>query len=186
MALTMKQQAAETPIVIAAYDAAWPATYEAERRRIQRAIGEWLLQIEHVGSTSVPGLAAKPIIDIMPGLRSLADAPHIVPAMQSLGYQYVSEYEAQIPERRYFVRPGGEENRGRHLFHVHAVETTSEFWRRHLAFRDWLRAHPEDCRAYAELKQHLAVQHGCDRDGYTSAKTDFIRGIERRALGESA
>jgi GrpB-like predicted nucleotidyltransferase (UPF0157 family) len=177
----MSQNAPAIPIVIADYDPRWPDVYEAERARIVDAIGRWLEGIEHVGSTSVPGLAAKPIIDIMPGLRSLDDALHFVPAMEAIGYQYIPEYEDNLPERRYFVRPPGRGYAVTRLFHVHAVETTSRFWRRHQAFRDYLRAHPDACAEYAALKRRLADEYGADREGYTEAKSEFITRIEKLA-----
>jgi GrpB-like predicted nucleotidyltransferase (UPF0157 family) len=181
MALTMTQDAPALPIVIVDYDTRWPQLFEEERERILGAIGDWLLGIEHIGSTAVPGLAAKPIVDIMPGLRSLDDAPLLVPVMEAIGYQYIPEYEDQLPERRYFVKPPGRGYHIERLFHVHAVETSSPFWRRHTAFRDYLRAHPEACEEYAALKRLLAAKHGADRVGYTDAKTEFIQGIEARA-----
>ena len=156
--------------------------YAAESARIQDAIGEWLVGIEHVGSTSVPGLAAKPVIDIMPGLRDLGDSPLIVRPLQALGYRYFPEHEDVLPERRYFALPAGDEHRGRRRFHLHIVETTSEFWRRHLAFRDYLRAHPDVAGEYAALKRRLAAEYGSDREGYTEAKTEFITRIESLAL----
>ncbi|MEK7247869.1 MAG: GrpB family protein, partial [Chloroflexota bacterium] len=140
------------------------------------AIGEWAVAIEHVGSTAVPGLAAKPIIDIMPAIRSLADARHIIAPMEALGYEYVPEFEDDLPERRYFRRGVPRSH------HVHVVETTSTFWRRHLAFRDYLRAHPETAAEYAALKRRLADGYGSDSGGYTNAKTEFITRIERLAL----
>jgi GrpB-like predicted nucleotidyltransferase (UPF0157 family) len=117
----------------------------------------------------------------MPGITSLADAPRFVPAMEAIGYQYIPDYEDQLPERRYFVKPPGRGYSIERLFHVHAVETTSGFWRRHTAFRDYLRAHHEACAEYAALKRRLAAQYGADRAGYTEAKTEFIRRIERLA-----
>ena len=186
MALTMTQGTPSLPVVIADYDPRWPAMYDEECARIQAAIGEWLLGIEHVGSTSVPGLAAKPVVDIMPGLRSLGDSPHIVKPLQKLGYQYFPEHETVMPERRYFALPAGDKHRARRLFHIHAVETTTEFWRRHLAFRDYLRANPETAEEYAALKRRLAAEYGSDRVGYTEAKTDFITRIESLALTEGA
>ncbi len=186
MALAMTQDAPSLPVVIADYDPRWPEMYAEESTRIQNAIGEWLLGIEHVGSTSVPGLAAKPVVDIMPGLRALSDAPHIISAMKELGYQYFPEYEPELPERRYFVRPPGPANRHKRLFHIHAVETTSAFWRRHLAFRDHLRAHPDVAGEYAALKRRLAAEYGPDREGYTEAKTEFITRIESLALAGEA
>jgi GrpB-like predicted nucleotidyltransferase (UPF0157 family) len=186
MALAMTQDAPSLPIAIADYDPRWAAMYADESARVQNAAGEWLLNIEHVGSTSVPGLAAKPIVDMMPGLRSLDDAPQIVSAMEGLGYQYIPDYEDELPERRYFVRPPGRGYRHKRLFHVHAVETTSAFWRRHLAFRDYLRTHAETADEYAALKRRLAAEYGSDRVGYTEAKTEFITRIESLALAEEA
>jgi len=183
MALTMPGPSSAPLIVIAGYDRRWPAMFEAERARIVEAIGGWLVDIQHVGSTSVPGLAAKPIIDIMPGIRSLADAPRIIDPLARIGYEYVPEYEDQLPERRYFRKPPGPERQWRRDFHMHIVETTSDFWRRHLAFRDYLRSHPEACAEYAALKRKLAAQFSADRDGYTDAKTGFITRIERLAMG---
>ncbi len=186
MALAMTQDAPSLPIVIADYDPRWAAMYAEESARIKNAIGEWLSRIEHVGSTSVPGLAAKPVVDIMPGLRSLDDSPHIVGPLQKLGYQYFPEHETEMPERRYFALPAGDKHRVRRLFHIHAVETTTEFWRRHLAFRDYLRAHPDVAGEYAALKRRLAAEYGSDRVGYTEAKTKFITRIESLALAEGA
>lgn len=186
MALAMTQDAPSLPVVIADYDPRWDAMYAEESARIQNAIGEWLLGIEHVGSTSVPGLAAKPVVDIMPGLRSLDDSPHIVGPLQKLGYQYFPEHETVMPERRYFALPAGDKHRVRRIFHVHAVETTSAFWRRHLAFRNYLRTHSEVAGEYAALKRRLATEYGSNRVGYTEAKTEFITRIESLALAEGA
>ncbi len=186
MALAMTQDAPSLPVVIADYDPHWAAMYAEESARIQNAIGEWLSGIEHVGSTSVPGLAAKPVVDIMPGLRSLGDSPHIVGPLQKLGYQYFPEHEDVMPERRYFSLPAGDEHRGRRHFHIHAVETTSAFWRRHLAIRDHLRAHPDVAGEYAALKRRLAAEYGSDREGYTEAKSEFIKRIESLALAGEA
>ncbi len=175
----------KSPIVVADYDPRWPALFEEEQARILAAIGPWLVDIQHVGSTSVPGLAAKPIIDIMPGIRRLADAVHCIEPMRALGYQYIPEYEDELPERRYFRRPPGEAFRGRGTHHVHMVETTSDFWRRHLLFRDYLRAHPDVAAEYSALKRRLAAQYGSDHDAYTDAKSEFITAIEGKARAAS-
>jgi len=158
MALAMTQDTPSLPVVIADYDPLWPAMFAEESALVLDAIGEWLLGIEHVGSTSVPGLAAKPVVDMMPGLRSLDDSPYIVGPLQKL----------------------------RRLFHLHIVEPTSAFWRRHLGFRDYLRAHPDAAAEYAALKRRLAAEYGTDRVGYTDAKTDFITRIESLALAGEA
>ncbi|MEN6410302.1 MAG: GrpB family protein [Anaerolineaceae bacterium] len=165
-------------IVVADYDPAWARAFAEEKQRIQTAIGETLTGIEHVGSTAVPGLAAKPVIDLLVGIRSLADAPRCVAPLAALGYRYIPEYEADLPERRYFQRQNAE---GEHTHHIHMVEPGSEFWRRHLLFRDYLRAHPETAVEYAALKRALAAQYRSDRAGYTDAKSDFIARVMAQA-----
>jgi GrpB-like predicted nucleotidyltransferase (UPF0157 family) len=122
------------------------------------------------GSTAVPGLAAKPIIDILVGADSLAAVEACIPRMVAEGYRYVEEFNVLIPERRYFEKPG---------FHVHAVSHGGDFWLRHLAFRDALRADPFLRHEYESLKRRLAQARG-DIAAYTDAKTRFIRSVERR------
>ena len=90
------------PVVVVPHDPRWPALFEDERARIDRALGPWVEQIEHIGSTAVPGLAAKPVIDIMVGVGSLEDSPAIVERLTGIGYEYVPELERQMPSRRYF------------------------------------------------------------------------------------
>lgn len=172
------------PIVIADYDPHWPRHFEAERDLIVRACGpEAFVAIEHIGSTAVPGLAAKPIIDIMAGVRALNLVTGLIGSLGSIGYQYVPEYEVDMPERRYFRKDVG----GRRAFHLHVVEHGGEFWERHLLFRDFLRTHPDAARAYERLKRALAAEYSArsDRAGYTEAKTDFIRAIEEQARAEA-
>jgi GrpB-like predicted nucleotidyltransferase (UPF0157 family) len=164
---------ASHPVRVVDYDPRWPQLYAEEEKRLRAAIGRHLLALEHAGSTSVPGLAAKPTIDILAGVRSLDEAQACIAPLEALGYEYNPEFEDTMPERRYFRLMKDEE----HLVHIHMVEITSEFWRTHLLFRDYLRAHPETARAYGELKRALAQQYGPDRDGYTDAKADFIQGV---------
>jgi GrpB-like predicted nucleotidyltransferase (UPF0157 family) len=164
------------PIEVVDYDATWPRQFEEERRRILAAIGRYVAEVEHIGSTAVAGLAAKPIIDILVGLRSLADAANCINPLTGLGYEYVPEFEAELPERRYFRRV---EPRPR-THHIHMVENTSEFWRRQLLFRDYLRAHPEDARAYELLKRDLVSRFEVGRD-YAAAKSVFISAILDKA-----
>jgi GrpB-like predicted nucleotidyltransferase (UPF0157 family) len=168
------------PVTIAEYNTRWPEMYASEKARIADAIGEWLVDIQHVGSTSVPGLAAKPVIDIMPGVRTLEDDKHFIPRMEAIGYEYVPVHEDDIPERRYFRRGHPR------MFHVHITEHGGDFWTKHIAFRDHLREHPEAAEEYAALKHKLAAEHGDDRIGYVNAKTEFITRIVGQALGETA
>ena len=179
----MAQPQTRPPVTIVDYNARWPALYDEEKGRILAAIDPWVADIQHVGSTAVPGLGAKPIIDIMVGRRSLDDARHCIAPLETIGYQYIPEYEDELPERRYFRWPGGDTYRGRGSHHLHMVETTSDFWRRHLLFRDYLRRHPEVAREYECLKRELAARYGADREGYTEAKTEFITSVEEKAGG---
>lgn len=165
------------PVVIVDYDLEWPARFQAERAIIEGAIGPHIVAIEHVGSTAVPGLGAKPIIDIMVGVRRLADADNCIEPLAAVGYQYHPQHEAEMPDRRYFDVQTGTRDA-----HLHMVEFGGPFWRRHIAFRDYLRTHPEALRRYDLLKRELAQRFGSDREGYTNAKTEFIRSIERTAL----
>ena len=174
--LSRARRESKPAIRIADYDPDWPAEFEAENTRLLGQIGRWSLGIEHIGSTAVPGLAAKPVIDIMPGVRSMADAEACIEGMRRLGYEYVPEFEDALPDRRYF-RKGHPQER----LHVHIVEIGGAFWRRHIAFRDHLRAHPERAEEYAGLKRQLAAQYPHDSLAYTDAKSEFILGIEETA-----
>ena len=123
------------------YDPRWPAMFREEREGLLASVGDWVCEVEHIGSTSVPGLAAKPVIDMLVGVRALADADaHCIRPICELGYEYVPEFEAVLPFRRYFRRLADEKT---HSHHIHLVEQGSDFWQRHLLFRDYLRAHPE-------------------------------------------
>lgn len=169
----------DDPVEIVAYDPRWPAVFETAARELRAVLKPWVVAIEHIGSTAVPGLAAKPVIDIQVGVRSLDQSKEIVAAVEALGYEYVPELEADFPQRRYFRRW----TRGRRSHQVHLVErSNTDWWDRHVAFRDWLRAHPADREAYAALKQHLAAEHADDRVTYTDEKTAFVRAIEESAL----
>jgi GrpB-like predicted nucleotidyltransferase (UPF0157 family) len=169
----------KNPLVIVDYDTRWPKIYEIERARILKAIGSKVVSIEHVGSTAVPGLGAKPTIDILVGVRSLSDAEECIEPLRKIGYEYVPEYEAEIAERRYF-RKGPSEVPNRH-FHLHMVERISNFWQRHILFRDYLRTHPETAQQYYRLKKELAAKHGSNREAYTEAKTSFIESVVAKA-----
>jgi GrpB-like predicted nucleotidyltransferase (UPF0157 family) len=170
------------PIIIVNYNPAWPRLYEEEKMHILDFIGEYIEEIQHVGSTSVPDLGAKPIIDIMIGIRNLSLVDKCVQPLQSLGYEYLGEFG--IPGRHYFRKPPAALTR-RRTHHVHMVETNHDGWRKTLLFRDYLRTHLEDARQYEVLKRALAKQFGSDGEGYTDAKTEFIEAVLAKAtLGE--
>jgi GrpB-like predicted nucleotidyltransferase (UPF0157 family) len=159
------------PIIIKPYDSDWPRLFSEERERINAAIHAYISSVEHIGSTAVPGLAAKPVIDILIGTYSLADAPCFIPPLQALGYIYIEELEKQIPERRYLQKVSSTG----HTHHLHIAEPSSPFYLEHLHFRDVLRAHPELAQEYADLKFRLAKQFRNDRPAYTEAKNNFIQ-----------
>lgn len=169
----------EGPVEIFAYDLEWPIIFEEEKAKILNAIGSKVVAIEHVGSTAVAGLGAKPIVDIMVGIRCLSDVKDCVEPLKSVGYEYIPEHEASTPERRYF-RKGPSDVPNQH-FHLHMVEYNSDFWKRHLLFRDYLRVHPDTVSEYYMLKKRLAAKHGSDRDAYTEAKTLFIESVVSKA-----
>jgi GrpB-like predicted nucleotidyltransferase (UPF0157 family) len=166
------------PILVVPYSSVWPGEFEREKEKLLTAIGKWVVAIEHIGSTAIPGLAAKPTVDILVAIDNLKNGPQIVGPLKRLGYVYVAEYESELPERRYFYKGSCAED----SFHLHVVEKNTSFWHRHIAFRDYLRTHPIEMQAYARLKIDLAAQFKTDRSGYTDAKTSFIKSIEEKAL----
>lgn len=163
------------PIVVVDYDPAWPQTFRTLADRALTAMGDVAVGAEHIGSTAVPGLAAKPIIDLDVVLRSTADSPTAVARLAPLGY--VHEGDLGIPGREAFRWPPGEP---RH--HLYVLPADSPELRRHLAFRDYLRNHPDAARAYGALKRAAAEQHRNDRAAYMAAKDTLIREILGRAL----
>ena len=170
------------PVIITEYNRNWPRIYKEEEAHILQVIGDYIEDIQHVGSTSVPGLGAKSIIDIMIGIHKLSLVDKCVQPLHSLGYEYLGEFG--IPGRHYFRKPPEALTMHR-THHLHMVETNNDGWKRNILFRDYLRTHPEDAKQYEVLKRALAKQFGSDREGYTDAKTEFIETVLAKAtLGE--
>lgn len=155
------------------YRPEWPDAFGREQAQLREVFAGTRLQIEHVGSTAVPGLGAKAIIDIMAGVDDLSDVTSRIEALRQLGYSYVPEYEAELPDRRYFRKPA-ERPRTHHL---HVVLKGSVFWTDHLKFRDHLRKNPDVARSYHELKARLAKE--CSETGadYATSKSAFIQSV---------
>lgn len=168
---------ARPPIIIAKHDPRWPVLYEEEKRRVLEVVGHKVLAIEHIGSTAVLGLGAKPIIDMMAGVRDSADAEESVSLLQAIGYSDVTP-EPGNPEWYYCL---GKRCQGGVSYHLHLMKFMSSHWERHLLFRDFLRTHPEAAQQYYELKKRLAEKYGSDRDGYTNAKASFIESVVAQA-----
>ncbi len=159
----------DEPIRLSPYDPAWPARFEQERAALQEAIGEWAVGgIHHVGSTAVPGLEAKPIIDILVGVRNLDGSRACFDPLARLGYLYAP----YLPdEMHWFCKP----DPSHRTHHLHLVPVGSRRYEDELAFRDRLRADPTVAGEYATLKRDLAGRFEHDREGYTDAKAGFIR-----------
>ena len=164
------------PVVIVDYDPRWPILYEDEKGRILDVIGHKVLAIEHIGSTAVQGLGAKPIVDIMACVRGSSDADESVPILRNIGYDDVTHQEGH-PDW-YYCLGKGIQNTG---YHLHLMRYMSDFSKKHLLFRDYLRTHPDVAQRYLELKRGLAAKYGSDRVGYTESKTSFIESVVARA-----
>ena len=163
------------------YDSVWPAWFEEEARPIRDALGAIAVRIDHVGSTSVPGLAAKPVIDIQVSVSSLIPRSDVVDPLVAIGYRHSID---PIETGHEFLSKGYDDD-GPHMVHIHLCEAGDAWERRHLAFRDELRRHPEVAAEYAALKRRLADQHPSDIMTYVDSKTAFIRSIEARALADT-
>jgi GrpB-like predicted nucleotidyltransferase (UPF0157 family) len=162
-------------ITIVDYDPDWPELFEIEKLRLMDVLLKIEINIEHIGSTSVEGLAAKPVIDILIGVNKFIHAEELVKPIINLGYQYISEFEDVMPYRKFFIK----EDFQVRTHHVHMVETGTEFWNRHLGFRNYLRQNSDIRDAYGDLKKHLAKKEWKDGNEYASAKTEFIQSIEK-------
>lgn len=161
------------PITVVGYNPAWPIRFCIESQLIQIALGDLNPRIEHIGSTAVPGLAAKPIIDMLVGVRSLGDFERHCDRLSVYGYEYIPEYERVLPDRRFFKRVV----RRVRTHHVHVVEINGLYWKRYLKFRDTLRSDDWLAGRYAELKRRLAARFRYDRDAYTNGKTGFVESV---------
>ena len=163
-------------VIVSEYDPAWPDMYQQEKEQIVRILGENCLAVYHIGSTSVPGLAAKPVIDIMAAVRSLEKVEEAADRFSGIGYESCGEFG--IPGRRY-LRKGGDERT--HQIHIFQGEDWGNLGR-HLAFRDYLRAHERERQAYGDLKKELARRFPYDVEGYCDGKDAFVRNLESEAL----
>jgi GrpB-like predicted nucleotidyltransferase (UPF0157 family) len=170
----------DAPITIVSYDSAWPDLFERERAAIADTIGDWIVGgIEHVGSTAVPGLAAKPVIDVMVGVESLETSRTAVSRLATIGYLY-APYRADV--MHWLCKPSV----ALRTHHLHLVPFGSELWSERLSFRDYLRSHPHTAAEYASLKRMLADRHRDDREAYTEAKGPFVARVVALARGESS
>ncbi|MBB3232039.1 GrpB family protein [Halomonas stenophila] len=159
------------------YNANWPSMYEAERGRLLRLFPDDFLAIEHFGSTAVPGLSAKPIIDILAGVDSISRADELMEPLCHAKYTTSMEFNASLVGRRWLMQWA----EGRRTHHLHLVVYGGQEWKRRLAFRDIHRANTELAEQYEQNKGLWAAEFKSDRGGYTAAKSDFVREALKRA-----
>jgi GrpB-like predicted nucleotidyltransferase (UPF0157 family) len=166
------------------YDAAWPLMFAAEAARVSSALPHGLiLAIEHFGSTAIPNMIAKPIIDLLVAVRSIQVARETaVGPMEALGYAFWPDNPRR--DRLFFVKglPPAAPHR---THHVHMTELDGDLWHR-LLFRNYLRCHPDEAQRYAALKRSLAAQHSHDREAYTEAKSDYVDAVMAKATTEAS
>lgn len=160
---------------LADYDARWPMLFAAEAARIRSDSRALTLRLEHVGGTSIPGMCAKPVLDIAAAHPRAASIEDYVAAFARAGYQYRGE--RGLPGRHYFCR--GQPR----AYHIHLVEEDGHLWRDYIAFRDYLRTHGDVSGQFAEVKRVLAARFGQDREAYTEAKSPHVQDILRLARG---
>lgn len=189
-------------IDIVPHNPEWKTDFEALRKELADVTGLWDPQIEHIGSTSVEGLAAKPIIDILLGIKHTGDLDEIPPVLINQGYIYYEKYNTDMPYRRFFVKlhtgpaalllpirirkgdaiPAALNEHRHRRAHIHVLPLQSDHWIRHIAFRDYLRMHMDVKAAYQQLKKRLGTLEWDDGNAYNEAKDAFLKTEERNAV----
>ena len=161
------------------HDPNWWQEFQREAERVSAAAGGNVVAVHHLGSTAIPTVYAKPVIDLLLVVREVAALDERQPMMEALGYEARGEYG--IPGRRFFRR---DDERGDRTHQVHAFENGSPQIARHLAFRDYMIANPDVAQEYSDLKRGLAAMHSEDIEAYMDGKDEFIQEIDRRAAQE--
>jgi GrpB-like predicted nucleotidyltransferase (UPF0157 family) len=163
-------------VEVVPHDPRWRDSFQAEAKQIATALGQNVVAIHHIGSTSIPDIHAKPVIDLLVEVDGIEAIDARSSAMESIGYEVMGEFG--IPGRRYFRK---DDQHGTRTHQVHAFQMGSAEVERHLAFRDYMAAHPADARAYSEFKKKMAEEYPWDMDGYIDGKDGFIKEMDRRA-----
>lgn len=167
------------PVIIVDYDSQWPVIYEEEQVKIMDVIGHKVKAIEHIGSTAVPGLGAKPIVDMIAGVSDFSEAEECVRLLQEhLGFIDTTPEPDQ--EDWYYCIGNKTKPEETNTIHLHLVKYESYHWKKHILFRDFLRANQDVAKEYYELKKKLSEKYGSDREGYTNAKNSFIESVLKR------
>ncbi len=158
------------------YTLEWETLFKAEAELLSKALGNTLQDIHHIGSTAIPGIVAKPIVDILPVVKDIHAVDQLTPSLEALGYEARGEFG--IPGRRFFMK----KQNGKRTFNVHIFEEGHPDIERHLRFRNYMRIHPEDAAAYSELKKELVIKFPDDIEQYCWGKEDFVKAIELKAF----
>jgi GrpB-like predicted nucleotidyltransferase (UPF0157 family) len=159
------------------YSHDWPRQFEREAQRLRGLLGAELIAVHHIGSTAIPGLAAKPIIDLLPVVCQIERVDPLTPAFEAAGYRAWGEYG--LSGRRYFTR---DDAAGLRTHNIHVYGEGNADFHRHLAFRDFLRAHPTLQREYEQVKRRAYTLHPADIERYNDAKDAWIKRVEREAI----
>ncbi|MDM8519471.1 GrpB family protein [Anaerolineales bacterium HSG6] len=171
----MTQKSAAYEVKVVPYDPNWVQLFDQEAKRLSTILGDEIIAIHHIGSTAIPGIYAKPILDFLIEVRNIGIINQFNEPLAQCGYEAKGEFG--LPGRRFFSKGAGSER----THHVHIFQANNPEYERHLAFRDYLLSHPDVACQYSRLKQELAERFPRDSVGYTSAKDDFIRAIEQKA-----
>ena len=164
-------------VEVVPHNPAWRVTFLEDSKQIVLAMGENVVTIDHIGSTAIPNIYAKPIIDFLIEVKDIAKVDDRNPAMTALGYEAMGEFG--IPDRRFFLKNSAS---GKRTHHLHTFEAASPEIKRHLAFRDYTIAHPEVAQKYSELKRELAKTYPEDIQGYMNGKNGLIKEVKKKAL----
>jgi len=161
-------------VEVVPYDKSWGVKYAEEELLLRRALGEEVLEVHHIGSTAIPGMWAKPTLDILVVVRDIDKVDRLNHSMSAIGYEAMGEYG--IRGRRFFIKGGDQRSH-----HVHVFQKGSTHIERHLDFRDFMIAHPQEAARYADLKRSLARRFAFDIDSYCEGKEPYIIDIEAKA-----
>lgn len=165
-------------VKLVSYNPKLKGSFEREKKRLQKALGNLVIGIEHVGSTAIPGVSAKPIIDIAIVMKSIKSPDRLIKLLETVGYQY--KQDDDVPGRLFFTK-GPEEKR---THYIHVIELGGKEWQNLILFRDYLLSHKQAILQYNELKNKLAKSYTLDRKAYTSGKDKFIKAILKKAQNE--
>ena len=161
------------PLELREHDPRWAACFDEVKSSLSPALGLYAVDIQHVGSTSIAGIVAKPVIDVAVAIEGYPLPGEVLAAVEALGYTYWGEYG--IPRRHLFFQRGGPVG-----YNIHINDLVNDQFQRHVLFRDYLRAHPDAAREYERLKLELAAQSD-DVNAYADSKSEFVQGILRKA-----